>query len=140
MAETPEGKIKRKIKDMLHEHGADVYYFMPAMGQFGKMGVPDIIACVNGFFLAIEVKADMHKNKPTMLQRRNMMDILTANGTALVIDEKRLPFFKDYLNMLMGGKHERRNISSSTNEVFVPRSKKSIKSSKRIRISTDNNS
>ena len=51
---TPEGKIKKEMRDWLSVHG--IYYANVAGGAFSKPGDPDIIADVNGHFLAIEAK------------------------------------------------------------------------------------
>lgn len=83
MAKTPEKKVKDACYAVLREHGA--YYFSPVTGGFGKSGVPDIIACWRGLFLAIECKAGY--NKPTLLQEKEMKAIEQAGGTALVIRE-----------------------------------------------------
>lgn len=101
MAETPEGKVKTKIKQLLKSYGPDVYYFMPAMGSFGKSGVPDIVACVRGSFVAIEVKADKKKNPPTELQNKNLEEIGTAGGHALVIDANDMEFLKDHIERIV---------------------------------------
>lgn len=95
---TPEGKVKAKIKELLKSYGSDVYYFMPAMGTFGKNGVPDIVACVCGAFLAIEVKADKRGNPPTAIQEKNLNDIKRAEGHALVIDANDLAFLQGYID------------------------------------------
>jgi Holliday junction resolvase len=100
MAETPEGRVKRKIKDVLKSFGADVYYFMPAMGSFGRSGVPDIVACVYGTFVGIEVKADKRKNPPTELQNKNLAEIQAAGGVALVIDANDLEFLRGTLESI----------------------------------------
>lgn len=97
MVETPEGRVKRKVKDILKSFGTDVYYFMPAMGSFGKSGVPDIVACVYGAFVGIEVKADKRKNPPTELQKKNLAEIETAHGVSLVIDANDLDFLKEFI-------------------------------------------
>jgi hypothetical protein len=99
---TPEGKVKDSIKKLLKSYGHDVYYFMPAMGSFGKAGVPDLIACVHGAFVAIEVKADKRKNPPTAIQQKNLHEIQQAHGHALVIDANDLDFLKTYLDRLLG--------------------------------------
>ena len=52
MAATPEKKVKDKVKSILTAH--ETYFFPPATHGFGRSGVPDIVACVNGWFLAIE--------------------------------------------------------------------------------------
>lgn len=83
MAQTPEKKVKNKVVQILKDHG--VYYFFPATYGMGRSGVPDIICCVNGRFLAIECKAG--DNKPTALQQRELKAIADAGGSALVINE-----------------------------------------------------
>ena len=80
---TPEGKVKKKVLDLLTQHGA--YYLMPVTGGYGRSGVPDIIACLHGRFLAIECKAG--GNKTTALQDKALADIQKAGGSALIINE-----------------------------------------------------
>ena len=84
MASTPEKKVKEKIVKVLKEEG--VYYFFPATHGFGRSGVPDIVCCVNGCFLAIEVKAGT--NKPTALQVREIEAIRRCNGVAVVANDE----------------------------------------------------
>jgi Holliday junction resolvase len=83
MPKTPESRVKAACVEILKSHNA--YYFFPVTGGFGKSGVPDIIVCWRGVFLAIECKAGY--NKPTLLQEREMHAIERAGGTALVIRE-----------------------------------------------------
>lgn len=75
---------------------------MPAMGSFGKAGVPDIIACVGGQFFGIEVKADSAKNKPTALQLKNLAEIDAAGGIGLVIDAFNVKALDTYIKMKLG--------------------------------------
>jgi hypothetical protein len=49
---TPEAKVKKKVVDVLKKNGA--YYFFPATGGYGRSGVPDIVSCYRGVFVAIE--------------------------------------------------------------------------------------
>jgi Holliday junction resolvase len=84
MAMTPEKKVKDKVVRILKDEG--VYYFFPATHGFGRSGVPDIICCANGRFLAIECKAGT--NKLTALQTREIETIRTAGGMAVVANEE----------------------------------------------------
>jgi pantoate kinase len=93
MAQTPEAKVKEKIKKILKEHG--VWYAMPMGTGYGNSGVPDFLCCVKGKFLAIEAKAG--KGVPTALQEKNMRDIRVAGGEALVINETNVDTLKDFL-------------------------------------------
>lgn len=86
MAMTPEGKVKKKVVDILKAAGA--YYFFPATGGYGRSGVPDIIVCFKGRFIGIECKAG--DNTPTALQQRELMRIIDAGGSALVVNEESL--------------------------------------------------
>lgn len=90
---TPEAKVKAKVKRVLDTFGA--YYFSPATGGYGRSGVPDIIACYNGRFIAIEVKAG--DNEPTALQQRELARIKERGGVALVINETTLDELHDTL-------------------------------------------
>lgn len=94
MASTPEKKVKDKVVKLLKAHG--VYYFYPVTGGYGGSGVPDIVCCVNGYFLGIECKAG--SNKPTPLQEKNLSAIRAAGGTALVINETNINEVEAYLN------------------------------------------
>lgn len=86
MVMTPEGKVKKKVVDILKAAGA--YYFFPATGGFGRSGVPDIIVCFKGRFIGIECKAG--DNTPTALQQRELMRIIDAGGSAFVVNEESL--------------------------------------------------
>ena len=80
---TPEGKVKRKVVEVLKEH--EVWYFFPANNGFGKSGIPDIIAIVDGHFVGIEVKSAT--GKPTELQKICGRQIEEAGGTWLVVSD-----------------------------------------------------
>jgi Holliday junction resolvase len=86
MATTPESKVKAKVVKLLKQYGA--YYFFPATHGFGRSGVPDVVCCVKGRFLAIECKAGA--NKPTPLQEREINAIRTARGIAMVVNEDNI--------------------------------------------------
>jgi pantoate kinase len=98
MADTPEVKVKKKIKAMLKEQG--VYYAMPIGSTFGNSGVPDFLCCVNGTFLAIEAKAG--DNQATALQMKHLREIREAGGYGLVINEENLPVLAERIKTLKG--------------------------------------
>lgn len=96
MAATPEKKVKDKVVSILKSEG--VYYFFPATHGFGRSGVPDIVCCVDGAFLAIECKAG--GNKPTVLQERELTAIRDNKGTAIVVDEKNWDIVRGVVHKL----------------------------------------
>jgi len=71
------------------------YYFYPVTGGYGMSGVPDIVGCFQGKFFGIECKAG--SNKPTPLQRKNLLDIKLAGGIAVVVNEKNMDDIEDIL-------------------------------------------
>jgi Holliday junction resolvase len=83
---TPEVKVKNKVKKILDSLGC--YHFSPLSGGYGRSGVPDIIACYNGLFIAIECKAG--KGKLTELQKYNIEQIQATGGLAIVINESNI--------------------------------------------------
>jgi len=52
-------------------------------GQFGTAGVPDIICCLNGRFVAFEVKTE--SGKLTKLQEAAILKIQRAKGEAFKV-------------------------------------------------------
>jgi hypothetical protein len=95
---TPESKVKAKVDKMLNQLG--VWFFSPQAGPFGRAGIPDRIACVNGHFVGIEVKADASK-KPTKLQLDCMAKIEASGGKCFVVcDDETLAMARDYIQGL----------------------------------------
>lgn len=86
MSGTPESKVKTAAVKLLKKYG--VYYFFPATHGYGRSGVPDIVCCARGWFLAIECKA--RGNTPTALQQREIDNIRVAGGHAMVVNESNL--------------------------------------------------
>ena len=95
MAMTPEAKVKKKVKELLDTIG--VYHFSPPGMGLGRAGIPDIIACHRGRFIAIECKAG--DNQPTALQSRELEAITNAGGLAFVVRESNLDRLKDLVWM-----------------------------------------
>jgi Holliday junction resolvase len=96
MARTPEGLVKDAVTKVLREFEA--YYFFPVTGGFGRSGVPDIIACYKGYFIAIECKAGV--GKPTALQEQQIAKIRNAGGAAIVVNENTLSFVQNTLETI----------------------------------------
>ncbi len=82
-AMTPEGKIKKRLTEMLKAH--KVWYFYPAANGMGRAGIPDVVAIVDGQFIGIECKADETK-KPTALQLQCAKQIREAGGYWFLIN------------------------------------------------------
>lgn len=86
MADTPEKKVKLAVRKILDRLG--IYHFMPPGMGLGRSGIPDIIGCYKGHFVAIECKAG--KGKTTALQERELQWIADAGGFTFVAREDNL--------------------------------------------------
>lgn len=89
-----EKLFENKVKAHLKEHGAWFLKYW-AGSQFTKSGVPDILACVNGHFVAIETKAE--DGKPTELQLYTIAEIRKAGGFAFVLYPSGFNRFKEFI-------------------------------------------
>jgi Holliday junction resolvase len=94
---TPEAKVKAKVKKLLEE--LRIYYFFPATHGYGRSGVPDIIGCFMGLFVAIECKAG--KGQLTVLQEREIERIIEAGGFTFVAREDNIDELKEKLTCLI---------------------------------------
>lgn len=90
MAQTPESRVKARVKRILEKY-PHAYRTMPVTGGFGNSGVPDFIVCINGKFVGIECKAN--GNKPTALQLKNLNAIVEAGGYGFVVDDTSIGVF-----------------------------------------------
>lgn len=87
-----ENRIKKFLKDK------KCYFFKYwGGGQFTKAGIPDIIGCVNGIFVGIEVKAS--NGRPSDLQIHNLKQIDNAGGLALLLYPEDFEDFKNLIEL-----------------------------------------
>ena len=95
MAQTPEGKVKEKVKAVLKRRG--VWYCMPRGQTYGRAGIPDFICCHMGRFIAVETKAG--RGRPTALQLRELREIFRDHqGIALIVREDNLDELENALD------------------------------------------
>lgn len=93
MAATPEAKVKASVRKLLDT--LNIYHFMPPANGFGRAGIPDIVGCMDGHFIAIECKAG--KGTTTALQDRELNAILNAGGTTYIARENNIAELKQLL-------------------------------------------
>ena len=92
-----EKHFENKIKRYLNAIGAyNVKFFA---NSYTRSGVPDILACVNGYFVGIEVKAQ--SGHPSELQLYNVELIRKAGGFAYVVYPSGWDRLKDILDGLL---------------------------------------
>ena len=90
---TFENRIKRYLKSKGIWH---VKYFA---NSFTPVGIPDVLAVVNGRFVAIEVKAENGKTSP--LQEHNIKEIQRCGGIAIVLRPSGFEEFKKLIEELL---------------------------------------
>ena len=89
---TFENKIKKYLNDNNIWH---VKYFA---NGFTKSGIPDILACCNGHFLAIEVKAE--NGRPSELQLHHIEKIKQSGGHAVIVKPSQFDELKELIQEL----------------------------------------
>lgn len=77
----PETKFKNKVMPLLR---ALPYSWWEKIQQKSIRGTPDIIGCMNGTFIAIELKSDKH-SKVDELQRWKLDQIDRAGGISVIL-------------------------------------------------------
>jgi len=89
-----EKNFENRIKKYLKDNGAWFLKYW-AGAAYTKSGIPDILACVNGYFVAIEVKAP--NGKPSELQLYNLREIEKAGGFAFLLYPNNWIAFKEFM-------------------------------------------
>ena len=86
-----ESQFQSRVLDFLRSQGI---YFIKYWGggHFTRAGVPDIIACVNGIFVAIELKTET--GRVSKLQEYNLYKIRESGGIGLVLRPADFPTFQ----------------------------------------------
>lgn len=92
-----EKNFENRVKAFLKEEGA-WYIKYWAGSRFTKSGVPDILACVNGYFVGIEVKAQT--GTPSELQLNTIDEIRKSGGFAVVLYPSGFADFKKFIENL----------------------------------------
>ena len=79
---------QRAANAIKEEYGQEVWYYLPS-DRFRK-GVPDIILCFFGYFVAIELKMPTsRKIEGSAIQKYNLAKIESANGFSFVATDMR---------------------------------------------------
>jgi len=87
---TPETTFKNTVQRYLNQIGA--YSVKQHGNMFTKKGVPDLLVCLNGHFIALELKAE--NGHASELQLYQINKIKEAGGIALLLYPKDFENFK----------------------------------------------
>lgn len=99
-----EKQFENKIKGFLKMQGAWCLKYW-AGAQFTKSGIPDLLVCVDGYFVGIEVKAQ--SGTPSELQLYNVRQIKQSGGFAFVLYPSGYEQFKKFIEDLKKEKFNR---------------------------------
>jgi hypothetical protein len=87
-----DGKVRPFLKTLKNTWAVKIQ-------QMGISGTPDILACIGGVFVALELKRD-YKSRVTPLQKYNLDLIRNAGGVALCACPENWDEIKSFLTML----------------------------------------
>ena len=92
-----EKNFENRVKKYLKDQGA---WFVKYWGgaAFTKAGVPDILACVEGHFVGLELKAS--KGKATEIQLHTLKEIDKAGGIAILLYPQDFDSFKEMVSIM----------------------------------------
>lgn len=97
-----EKQFENKVKKYLKDHGCWYVKYWSGRSQNGKKftkdGIPDLLVCCNGHFMALELKAE--NGHPSKLQEWNIEQIRNAGGFAMVVYPDDFEMIKEVINIL----------------------------------------
>lgn len=90
-----EKNLETKIKDFLKKN--NIYHFKTKGGIYGTIGLPDLVICINGKFVGLELKSKI--GKVSLQQYKNGAKITENKGIFAVIDDydKFLELYNDLI-------------------------------------------
>lgn len=93
-----EKQFENKVKEYLKNKGCWLLKYWGG-GGYTKKGIPDLLVCCNGYFLAIELKAE--DGKPSELQEHTIKQILNAGGISMVLYPRDFETLKSLIDNLL---------------------------------------
>lgn len=112
-----EKDLENKVKQFLKDNSCWYVKYWGG-GGYTRSGVPDLLICCTGIFMAVELKAP--KGAPTDLQIRQLQKIRDSGGLAILLYPKDLELFK---NLIHGIKGHKGTMVAAIMEVFEERMK-----------------
>lgn len=115
MSKQPETKFKEKVITDLKKLPNT---WFTKIQQLAKSGDPDFACCINGMFVAIELKKDA-KSKPSPLQQWVLEAIVEAGGIACVANPENWKSTLEELTKLANGDPDASISSEGSEGKFV---------------------
>lgn len=92
----PEKNFENKVKKFLKDAGC--YYVKFFANRNTQAGIPDLLCCIAGRFIAIEVKAD--NGHPSPLQLEHQREIRQADGICIILYPDQFDQFKEFVQLV----------------------------------------
>ena len=94
----PEKQFENKVKKYLKEKGC---WFVKYWGgaEFTKAGVPDLLCCINGHFVALEIKSETGKTRELQFYQLNQIN--QSGGIGIVLRPSQFEKFKKLVEELL---------------------------------------
>lgn len=96
-----EKDFENKVKDFLKNECQAFFVKYWGGGRFTKSGIPDLLVCINGYFMGVELKAS--DGKPSKLQCKKLIQIVRADGMGLCLYPKDFEAFKEFCQRIRCG-------------------------------------
>ncbi|AGL03625.1 VRR-NUC domain-containing protein [Desulfoscipio gibsoniae] len=95
-----EKQLQKKVIKYLNSL-PNTWFFKVWGGGFQRSGIPDLICCINGLFVALELKGT--GGKSTKLQELNINNINAAGGIGLILYPADFKEFKTLVKEVSNG-------------------------------------
>jgi len=89
-----EAEFQKQVQEFLRRQGVWYVKYWGG-GRFTKAGIPDLLCCVNGRFVAIELKTET--GKASKLQEYHIKKIQESGGQAIVLRPSGFKAFKAFI-------------------------------------------
>jgi hypothetical protein len=89
-----EKNFENRVKQFLKEQGCFFVKYWGG-GRFTQDGVPDLLICCSGYFIAVELKAT--KGRPSELQIVKLKQITDAGGIGFLLYPQQFEDFKRFI-------------------------------------------
>lgn len=94
-----ESQFQSRVISFLKQYPEHIWFVKVWGGGYQKSGIPDILCCINGKFMAIELKS--LNGKPTVLQKRNIELINKTGGLGIILYPDGFDDFKKLIKELI---------------------------------------
>ena len=98
MAKQGESKLQRRIREALEIEFPTSYWFKHHGGPFSRAGMPDLIGCVSGRYVALEVKRPV--GSASRVQRSTIARLKRAGALTGIVKSpaEAIDFVRRYID------------------------------------------